>query len=176
MKVLWWAWRHLEELLGGLCFAVVVGAVATNVLMRYVFQDSIAAASEVATALFVWSVMFGIGAAARERLHPSIDLLNRLLPVRAGTAVQVTVDLAVIYLLGDLILSSWSFAWGEGFTKFTGALELPYVYVYLSLPIGFGLMLIRVLANFVTDIRLLLNKRQEVQHIEYEKSPEERTL
>jgi TRAP-type C4-dicarboxylate transport system permease small subunit len=148
-----WLWRHLEEVLAGLCLAVVVAIVSVNVFMRYALQDSLEAASEVATILFVWTVMLGIGAAARRRLHPSIDALTRLLPVRVEGFVRILIGLILVYLLGDMTLSSWNFAWGSGSSRFTSTLGLTYTVVYLALPVGFFLMLVRVLVCLLDDVR-----------------------
>jgi len=177
MKFLLWTWRHFEDVLGTICFAVVVGAVSINVFMRYALNDDLTGASEIATTMFLWTVMFGIGAAARRRQHPSIDLVTRIMPPRVGTAIQLIVDLIIIYLLADLTISGWHFAWESGFDKFTGALKLPYVYTYLALPTGLAIMLIRVLVNLVSDTRFLLSGNPgERRGQEVEDAPEERGL
>ena len=148
-------WRHLEEVLGSICFVVVVAAVSLNVFLRYVFHNDLQAASEIATTMYLWAVMFGVAAVARRRLHPAIDLLPRLLPTRVGGALTLLIEALAIYILADIALSSWHFAWESGFNKYTVALRLPYVYTYLALPVGLGLMLVRVVANLVSDLLAL---------------------
>lgn len=154
-------WRHLEEVLGSICLAIVVVAVSVNVFLRYVFHDDLHAASEIATTMYLWSVMFGIGAVARRRLHPAIDLLPRLLPTRVSAWLTLLIQAISVYILADLAVSAWHFAWESGFNKYTVALRLPYVYTYLALPVGLGLMLVRVVTNLVSDVRALRRGDQD---------------
>jgi TRAP-type C4-dicarboxylate transport system permease small subunit len=156
MKYVAWLWRHLEEVLGGIALIVVVVTVSTNVFLRYVLNDSFEWGTEVANIMFVWIIMMGIGAAARHRLHPTIDLVTRLLPIKAGVTLDLLMSLVIIYVLGQLTIITWDFALLSGFFKYTGTLELPYIVVYLALPIGFGLMLVRVAIHMIDDIRALL--------------------
>jgi TRAP-type C4-dicarboxylate transport system permease small subunit len=153
--MLFWVWRHLEEVLGSVCFTIVVATVSVNVFLRYVVGNDLHAASEIATTMYLWAVMFGIGAVARRRLHPAIDLLPRLLPGRIGVGLTLVVEALAVYILADLTVSAWHFAWESGFNKYTVALRLPYVYTYLALPVGLGLMLVRVVENLIADLRAM---------------------
>jgi TRAP-type C4-dicarboxylate transport system permease small subunit len=164
VKYLAWLWRHLEEVVGVIALIVVVVTVSMNVFLRYVLHNSFEWGTEVASILFVWIIMMGIGAAARHRLHPTIDLITRLLPIKAGVTLHILMSLVIIYVLGELTISTWIFALQSGFFKYTGTLELPYIVVYLALPIGFGLMLVRVAINMIDDIRALLRgDRRELE-------------
>lgn len=160
MKFFHWAWKHLEEFLAGICLTVIVLIISINVFLRYVFNSPIDWVSEVATILFVWMVMLGIGAAARYRLHPSIDVIVRLFPGKIRSLIEILMNIFVCYLLIDFTLRGWKFAWVLGLKKFTGMLELPYTVVYLAIPIGFGLMFVRFLTCFIEDLRMLKNRKK----------------
>lgn len=155
MKYLTLLWRHFEEALGVIALTVLVITVSMNVFLRYVLNNSFEWGTEVASLMFVWVIMMGIGAAARNRLHPTIDLVTQIMPLKVGMILQILMGFAIIYVLGELIISTWDFALESGFNKYTGILGLPYIVVYLALPIGFGLMLVRVAINTVYDIRAL---------------------
>lgn len=157
-------WRHLEEVLGSICFAIVVVTVSLNVFLRYVLHQDLHAASEIATTMYLWAVMLGAAAVARRRLHPAIDLVPRLLPGKAGVGLTLVVEALSVYVLADLALSAWHFAWESGFNKYTVALDLPYVYTYLALPVGLGLMLVRVVENLASDVRALRKSGEDGRH------------
>jgi TRAP-type C4-dicarboxylate transport system permease small subunit len=138
-----WLGRHAEEALAGACLAVVVIIVSVNVVLRYLFHDELTSASELATVLFVWIVMLGAGAAARERMHPSIQTLALLSRGRLRRAAGLLAGVATIGCLIPLIAFSWSFAFDQGASRFTGVLRLSYTWIYLALPVGFAFMLLR---------------------------------
>lgn len=152
-KRIFWVWNHLEELIGGISLAVIIFMIFLNVVLRYVFHSPIGWATEISTIMFVWMVMFGIGAAAKYKLHPNIDLISRFFPGRLKSWIGAAIHVIVIVLLIVTIFRGWDYAWRLGWNKLTGLLELRYTYVYLSLPIGFGLMLIRVIASILSDLR-----------------------
>jgi TRAP-type transport system small permease protein len=152
------AGAHLEEVLAAAAFATVVVAVSANVFMRYVLHGDLAGASEIATTLYFWAVMLGVGAAARRRMHPTIDFFVSALPARFGAAAAILVQALLVYFLADFTLSSLHFAWVSGFNKFTGVLKLPFFYTYLALPVGLGIMLVRTMVNLVADVRAAVRK------------------
>ena len=59
---------------------VVILSVAWGVLSRYVTEQPSAWAGEVATLAFAWVVFFGAAACIKYHMHPSIDLLVKVLP------------------------------------------------------------------------------------------------
>lgn len=161
MKILQWMWRHLEVFLGSIFLAIIVIVTSINVFMRYILNAPLEGASEIATVLFVWLVMLGIAAAAKDKSHPRIDALIQVLPVKVRIALETVIMLLVIILLIDFMIRGWHFAWTSGFQKRVGMFDISYVYVYLALPIGFGLTLIRVLYHFIIDMRdLIQNKKR----------------
>jgi TRAP-type C4-dicarboxylate transport system permease small subunit len=155
MKFWVWAWRNLDTFLAGISMAVIVLFVFTNVLLRYLFNTSIEWFNEVSTILFVWTTMFGAGAAARHKLHPAIDIISNLFRGKMAKWVRFIVNLIVLCLLAEFTVLSWNFAWKLGMQKFTAMMEIPYTYVYLALPLGFGIMFIRVFFHFLADLNLL---------------------
>ncbi|MBP1934450.1 TRAP transporter small permease [Ammoniphilus resinae] len=157
MKILRWAWNYLEEFLGGICLAGIVIFVFLNVVLRYIFNAPVGWVSEISTILFVWMVMFGVGAAARHKLHPSIDFLVQMIPVKPRIILEVLMNIVMLYLLVDFSVRGWDFAWDLGWKKLTGMLQMHYTVVYLALPIGFGLMFIRVLGHIISDIKIVLS-------------------
>ncbi|MEV8467659.1 TRAP transporter small permease [Fluviibacterium sp. DFM31] len=82
------------------CMAVMVSIVSAQVIMRYVFNDSIDWADEVSRLTFVATVFLAIPLGLRDGAHVGIDLITRRLPprVRKGLA-RVMALLAAAMLL-----------------------------------------------------------------------------
>jgi TRAP-type C4-dicarboxylate transport system permease small subunit len=140
-----WALDHLEELVGGAAFAAMTAVVFANVCARYVLNDPIPGADELATLGFTWAVFLGASAGVRQRLHLGIELVARLVrPPRARAALALLVAAlmggfaVLVGVYGVKLMATAQF-------KRTPVLQWPYTWVYLAVPVGAALMLLRLL-------------------------------
>ena len=135
--------ERFEEILGGAAFVGMTVIVFVNVVFRYLFNDPIPGADELATLGFTWAVFLGAAAGVRQRLHLGIEYLVALLPPRPRAAVGLVVVLlmaffaAMVGLYGGKLMLSGHF-------KLTPVLQWPYTWVYLAIPVGGALMLLRL--------------------------------
>lgn len=126
--------------------------------MRYALNAPIEGAGEIATMMFVWLVMFGISAAAYENLHPRIDVLVNVLPNKLKIIIESAIVMLMVVLLVDFMVRGWDYAWTSGIQKRVGMFDFSYIYVYMALPVGFCLMLIRILYHFFQDMKQIFRK------------------
>lgn len=134
---------RLEEIAGGAAFVAMTAIVFVNVVFRYLFNDPIPGADELATLGFTWAVFLGAAAGVRQRLHIGIACVTNFLPPRARAAAALVVALlmaglaALIGVYGTKLMLSGHF-------KRTPVLQWPYTWVYLAIPVGAALMLVRL--------------------------------
>jgi TRAP-type C4-dicarboxylate transport system permease small subunit len=145
-------WNHLEEifLLPALVFSVAL--IFAQVVMRYIFGNSLSWSEELARYLFVWQVWLGVSYAARNRTHLRITILkDRLGPGAqkilelAVTAIWVGFGLFVVFKGTQLVMRV------AMFNQVSAALQLPMMYIHMAVPVGCGLMVIRLLENAAKD-------------------------
>jgi C4-dicarboxylate transporter DctQ subunit len=139
-------WRvldRLEELIGGGAFVGMTVIVFVNVVSRYVFNDPIPGADELATLCFTWAVFVGAAAGVRQRLHIGIEFIVAWLPPRARAAVGLLVAVLMAFFAGLIGLYGWKLML-SGHFKLTPVLQLSYLWVYLAIPVGAALMLVRL--------------------------------
>jgi len=128
----------LRKLMTGviiLLFAVMLSAVLIQVGGRYVFNYSIAAASEIATFSQIWLVMLGAGIAMARHQHVAIDILPAQLPLPLARAASVAIAIVILLFLGVLAWSSLPLLQLGAMQK-SAAMQLPMWIMYLCLPIG----------------------------------------
>jgi TRAP-type C4-dicarboxylate transport system permease small subunit len=117
--------------------------VFANVVGRYVFNDPIQGADELATLGFTWATFLGASLGVRLRLHLGIEYLTQGLGPRPRAAVGLLVVLlmaafaALLVVYGTRLMLSGHF-------KRTPVLQWPYTWVYLAVPVGGLLMLARL--------------------------------
>jgi TRAP-type C4-dicarboxylate transport system permease small subunit len=139
-----WLLGHVEEVIGGSAFVAMTAIVFVNIVFRYVFNDPLPGADEVATLCFTWAVFVGAAAGVRRRLHIGIEFVARLFPARGQAALGLlvvalmAVFVALIGVYGTQLMLSGHF-------KRTPVLQWSYAWVYLAIPVGAALMLARLL-------------------------------
>jgi TRAP-type C4-dicarboxylate transport system permease small subunit len=126
---------------------------AGQIVLRNLFDTGLFWADPALRMLVLWLTLLGAIAATREDRHIRIDLLSRFLHARGKTVVQGINDLFSAFVCG---LISWHAArfvyheWQDGVSLFGG---LPAWLGEIIIPIGFGIMALRFLANLL--LRLL---------------------
>ena len=121
-------------------------AVLVQVAGRYLFNYSIAQASEIATFSQIWLVLLGAGVALAKGQHVAIDILPARLPLPWARAALLLIAAVVLSFLAVL-------AWGSqpllrmGEFQTSPALRIQMKYIYLCLPIGAAYMALELLLS-----------------------------
>ena len=138
--------NRVAEIVVIIAFATLIGIVAAAVFFRYVLNDSIVWAEEMARYLFVWITFVGGGLGVGRNIHVGVDSLVKILPAQLKQLVQICAELMIVVFVVALIYVGAQFAW---FGMNAGALLLPIPMgvVYLAVPVGGAVMLANVLLN-----------------------------
>ncbi|PTV95906.1 TRAP-type C4-dicarboxylate transport system permease small subunit [Rhodobacter aestuarii] len=122
-----------------LLFAVMMTSVLVQVAGRYIFNFSIAQASEIATFSQIWLVLLGAGIAVSRSQHVAIDVVPAMLP-------RAQARLALLAISGISIAFLAVLAYGSlplikmGAFQTSPTLRIPMKYMYFCLPAGAAYM------------------------------------
>ena len=146
-------WDHLEEifLVPSIIFSVVL--VFSQVIMRYVFSNSLSWSEELARYLFVWQVWLGASYSAKNRTHLRITFIRDSLAPSTQRKVEIVVT--VIWIVFAFVIAMNGFALVARVTRFnqrSSALRMPMAYAHLAVPVGCSLMIIRLIESTVKDL------------------------
>ena len=134
-------------------YTMLVVTMAVEVIRREVFAYSSIWGEEVVRYSFIYLAWIGAASAVRERAHIRIDVLFHYVPPRVK---------ALLYIFGDLVMMVvavfalfWSFemvsvAWK--FQSVSHGLRVPMVWFLAAVPVGFGLMMFRLLQSLRRDV------------------------
>ncbi len=127
-----------------LCLVAMSGVVFTNVGLRYLTNQSIPWADEVARYLMIWMTFLAAGLVLRQGGHVAITNLQDALPTRAR---QILRGAIVALLLGFFAYMVWV---GQEYMtrmgrQLTPATRISFWYVYLAMPVGFALLIAHLL-------------------------------
>ena len=137
-------------------YVMLVLTMAIEVLRREVFSYSSIWGEEIVRYSFIYLAWIGAAAAVRERAHIRIDVVMHYLGPRAK---------ALLYIFGDLVMLAvavgaliWSFETVQVSFKFgsvSHGLRVSMVWFLMAVPVGFGLMIVRLIQSLLRDFRSL---------------------
>lgn len=128
--------------------------IAVQVFRRYVLQSSLDWSEELARYLFIWSVYVGCSYATQKDRHLEVTIARSMFG--PTVAKYVTIAAYICTILFCICMAVWGtqmVLFLESTGQKTPALEVPMSWVYLSLPIGLGLMAIRTFQRILAIFR-----------------------
>jgi len=141
-------------------YTLLVSTMTIEVVRREVFSYSSIWGEEIVRYSFIYLAWIGAAAAVKERAHIRIDVLYHYVGPRTK---------AVLYILGDIVMLVigclalyWSFETVSVSWKFgsvTHGLRISKVWFLMAVPIGFSLVVFRLLQSMRRDIGDLLAGR-----------------
>ena len=147
----------ISTLAGWTAAAMIVAAVAITVQMiviRYVFNGSTVWQTEAVIYLVIAATLIGLPYVQRLRGHVNVDLIPLALTGRTRYAMAMVTSILSIVIVAIMVFygfDSWHFAYSRGWTSDTiwaVRLWIPYA----AIPIGFGLLLLQLIADLVAVI------------------------
>ena len=137
-------------------YVMLVLTMAVEVLRREIFAYSSIWGEEIVRYSFIYLAWIGAAAAVKERAHIRIDVIMHYLGPRSKAALYIFGDLVMLGVaVGALI---WSFETVQVSWKFgsvSHGLRVSMVWFLMAVPIGFGLMILRLIQSLFRDLRSL---------------------
>ena len=137
-------------------YVMLVLTMAIEVLRREVFSYSSIWGEEVVRYSFIYLARVGAAVAVKERVHIRIDVIMHYLGPRPK---------ALLYIFGDLVMFVvaiiafyWSFEAVHVSAKFgsvTDGLRVSRVWALMAVPLGFSLLMLRLVQSFIRDVRYI---------------------
>lgn len=147
----------LSTLAGWASAGMIVAAVAITcqmIFVRFVLNGSTVWQTEAVIYLMVAATLVGLPYVQRLRGHVNVDLIPLSLPPRFRFPLcMLTLSLSIL-IVGVMLYYGyeyWHFAWDRGWrsdTVWGVRLWIPY----LAIPVGFGLLLLQLIADLVAVI------------------------
>jgi TRAP-type C4-dicarboxylate transport system permease small subunit len=135
-------------------YTMLVATMAIEVIRREVFAYSSIWGEEIVRYSFIYLAWIGAAAAVKERAHIRIDVIFSYIGPRAkaalyifGDLVMLGVALLAVFWSLETVAVSWKFG------SVSHGLRISMVWFLMAVPIGFSLMIFRLLQSLVRDVR-----------------------
>ena len=139
---------------------ILVVTMAVEVIRREIFSYSSVWGEEIVRYSFIYLAWIAAAAAVRERAHIRIDVLFHYVPTRVKALLYIFGDLAMLFVA--VLAFYWSLETVQVSVKYgsvTDGLRLPKFWFLLAVPIGFALVLLRLVQSIIRDVRDLVQGR-----------------
>ena len=134
-------------------YSFIVMVIFIEVLRRFVIAYSSVWGEETARYAFIYLVWIGASSAVKERAHIRIDVLLHYLPPRGVAIFYLFGDICTavlacfaIYWSMDPVLTSWEYG------SVTDGLRIVRVWFLVAVPIGFSMMMVRLVQSMIRDV------------------------
>ena len=106
-KVLHWLDENVEQYLCVVLLGVFTTILFIQVVMRYVFNNSLSWSEELARYLFIWLCFIGVSFGAKQMKHLKIDVFISVFPKKFRPYVIVFADVIVLAFSGIIMYAAY---------------------------------------------------------------------
>ena len=150
----WWKKLddNFEEYLVMFLMLVMIITAFAQVIFRFVIQMSLDWSEELARYAFLWCMFISAGMAVKHRSHIKVEFIMEMLPKKVRFGLEIISDL--IWMAFCLLLVKDGIGLLEFVkTQVSPSMEVPFKYIYTSLPVGAALMFLRLVQQMVRRFR-----------------------
>ncbi len=144
-----------EEWIGLVLFIAGTALAGAQVFMRATLDIGLTWGQEFVVTMIIWSVFIGAAGVTARRRHVRMDLLAMSLPRRAGAKIEMIAAAACLIYVVLILIAAGKF---QVFLFHSGEIdpstELPSWCLFLGMPVGVALMLLRS----IRDVRARINE------------------
>lgn len=138
--------------LAGFCLCLVFVLVTAQVASRFIFNFSLAAASEFSIYAMIWSVFLGAAVAFRDSQHIAMDIIKNLVPQRIQQIMEWVIYGCLVLFLWVVLTEGYDLA-QRAMRQVSPAGGIRVGYITMALPVGSVLALVFLTESFVRRVR-----------------------
>jgi TRAP-type C4-dicarboxylate transport system permease small subunit len=157
-KILKWLDDNIELYLCVFLMSAMTLLIFVQVVMRYVFNNSLSWSEELARYIFIWLIYIGISYGCKLRKHIKIDAALYLFPKKVRPYVILLGDILFLVFAIYIVRTGYTYSMDQiKYGTRSAALKIPFQYIYMSTVVGFGLAAIRQIQTIIYRIKCLKN-------------------
>jgi TRAP-type C4-dicarboxylate transport system permease small subunit len=141
-------------------YVMLVVTMFVEVVRREVLAYSSIWGEEIVRYAFIYLAWIGCAAAVRERGHIRIDVIMQYVGRRAKAVLYMFGDIVMFAVAVVALIYSWEtvhVSWKFG--SVTHGLRISQVWFLMAVPIGFALVIFRLIQSFIRDFKDLRDGR-----------------
>ena len=135
-----------------------------QVIMRYVFNNSLSWSEELARYIFIWQIWWGTSISMKHKEHISMDMLRNALHGKAKVCLQIFANLILLAFCVWLVINGWALV-SSMMSRNTRsvALRIPMWIIYSSLPFSQLMVALRLIGHLAENFKDLMKSSDELE-------------
>lgn len=165
MKLIKWLDENLEETLLIFLLCTMTLIMGTQVVARYIFNNSLSWSEELTRYLFVWTGFLSVSYCIKKWISIKVDQLINILPTTFYVLFQFVLNSILFVFFLYLLVHSYTYLqMSIASHQLSPALGLPMQYVHMAPFVGFGLAMFRSFQQILLEGKNLLRlyRKEEV--------------
>ena len=147
--------------LGLICLGGFIISVLIQVISRTFLPKTPSWTEELARYLFIYMVAFGASVAVHKKEFVAVDLIIDFLPKIIRKLIELVINIVLLlFVIFVLLKSVLSFAILE-YRMVSTAMQVPMQYVYFSMIILFGLLILSFVMEILYQVKEILSNKGE---------------
>ncbi len=137
-----------------ICLALMSACCITQVFTRYVLNNSFTWTEELSRYLFIWMIYMSISYGIKKNAHICVEVLVDIMPRKIRPIILLIGDIITLVYCALISFFGYkisAFIYTSG--QVSPAMGIPMGIVYISVPIGFSLAVIRIMQRIIGDIQ-----------------------
>ena len=143
------------------CYIFLVAVtliVGLAVFYRYILNEPIQWAEEIARYLLIWLSLVAASVAVKERKHINLTTIVRRLPARISLIIEIVLYIIIVILLTVVAKYSWLMVITRSVRQFSPSIAISMLWVHSALPVGFCLIILQSLFILFEDLKTLFGE------------------
>jgi TRAP-type C4-dicarboxylate transport system permease small subunit len=142
-----------EEIIGVTVLGVVVTLIFLGVVLRLIFTSGLPWQEELSRFGFVFVCYLGASYGIKSKDHIRITFVADALPKGVQKVLRVITDIVWIgFNIFIVIISLNVYQHMRNFRGESGILKIPLHYVFLTIPVGFALLTLRLIQQYIIKL------------------------
>lgn len=146
--------NRTEDIILVVMFAVMVIVIFAQVIMRYVFSNSLSWSEELGKFLFVWLSWFGISIGARRGEHIKITMFTDRLSFVPAQYMNILSELIVLGICAVTAYYGMVLVQTQAHVRFAG-IKISMAWGYASVTVGCVMMIVRNILSILQSVEAL---------------------
>lgn len=148
-----YVWNHLEELILVPSFMFSTALVFIQVIMRYVFHNSLTWSEELVRYIYIWQCWIGVAYAVQTGSHLRITLVRDRMGAKGQQILEIIVRIIWVgFALFICYQGIQAVNIIMSFGQKSSAMRIPMQFVYMAVPVGMILMSIRLIEKTIKEL------------------------
>ncbi|MFU0833367.1 MAG: TRAP transporter small permease protein [Oscillospiraceae bacterium] len=161
-KVTKWLNEKLEVTLCICLMSIMTLAIFLQVIMRYVFNNSLSWSEELARYTFIWLIYLGISYGCQLMKHIKIDASLKLFPKKARKYIVIVGDICFLAFSIYVVITGGIYAAKTAASgDYSAAMHIPMVYINSAPCVGFALASIRQIQTIIYRVNRIRHGEEE---------------